>query len=88
MIDALRKITILPAHRYGLSDIGSLDEGNKADITIFDPATILDIADYPDRGKPNAPPLGIEHVILNGRPVLASGKLTGNMNRGRLLKKV
>jgi N-acyl-D-amino-acid deacylase len=87
MIEALRKITILPARRYGLADIGSLDEGNKADITIFDPETIIDKADYPDRGKPNDPPEGIKHVIINGRRAIANGKLTDNRNYGRLLKK-
>jgi N-acyl-D-amino-acid deacylase len=87
MIEALRKITILPARRYGLSDVGSLDEGNKADITIFDPETIIDRADYPDRGKPHEPPVGVEHVIVNGRPVIRSGVLTDNRNYGRLLKK-
>ncbi|MDR1043131.1 MAG: amidohydrolase family protein, partial [Clostridiales Family XIII bacterium] len=87
MTEALRKITILPARRYGLTDVGSLDEGNKADITIFDPDAIIDIADYPDRGKPNAPPVGVEHVIINGRPVIAHGERTDTMNHGRLLKK-
>jgi N-acyl-D-amino-acid deacylase len=87
MTDALRKITILPARRYGLTGAGSLDEGNKADITIFDPETIMDKADYPDRGKPNAPPVGIERVIINGRQVLVNGEFTDNENHGRLLWK-
>ena len=61
------------AAQYRLSDRGTIATGKKADITIFDPATIQ------DRGVPrNAAqaPVGISYVIVNGQVVLDDGKMT------------
>jgi N-acyl-D-amino-acid deacylase len=87
LMDALRKITILPARRYGLDDIGSIEAGKKADIVIFDAARILDHADFPNRGRPDAPPDGIAYVLVNGKIVVRDGALTDNRNCGKLLMK-
>jgi N-acyl-D-amino-acid deacylase len=87
MMDALKKITILPARRYGLNEVGSIDEGKAADIVIFDADRIIDNADFVDRGRPDAPPDGISYVLVNGKIVVRDGLLTENRNSGRLLMK-
>ncbi|MDR3365215.1 MAG: amidohydrolase family protein [Clostridiales Family XIII bacterium] len=87
LIEAIKKITILPARRYGLTQIGSIETGQNADIVIFNPDTIIDKADFPDRGRPDAPPEGIEYVLVNGDIVVKGTELTENRHSGRLLKK-
>ncbi|MDR3296047.1 MAG: amidohydrolase family protein [Clostridiales Family XIII bacterium] len=87
LLEAIKKITILPARRYGLTDIGSLEAGKNADIVIFDPDRIIDRADFVGRGSPDAPPEGIAYVIVNGRIVVEGSELTENSHCGRLLKK-
>jgi N-acyl-D-amino-acid deacylase len=86
MMEALRKITILPARRYGLADVGSLSEGKAADIVVFDPDTVIDHANFVDRGRPDAPPDGIRYVFVNGKAVVREGKLTERRNAGRLVE--
>lgn len=86
LIDALRKITILPAKRFGLKDVGSLEVGKNADVVIFDPETIEDRADFIGRGSPDMPPVGIEYVIINGEIVVENGNLTENRTAGKLIK--
>ena len=51
LLDAIKKITLLPAKRFGLNDIGILEAGKKADIVIFDYQKIIDRADFIGRGK-------------------------------------
>src|SRR5260370_16434928 len=60
---AIRKFTSLPAQRMGLRDRGVMRIGAFADITIFDPSTVNDVATFED---PHRPSLGIEYVIVNG----------------------
>jgi N-acyl-D-amino-acid deacylase len=81
--EAVRKTTGLPAARFGLSGRGKLAAGAYADITVFDPATVIDRATFE---KPIAPAAGIEHVFVNGRPVWAEGKPTGD-RPGRALRR-
>lgn len=88
LIEALRKITILPAKRFGIDDVGVIKEGKNADIVIFDPATIEDRADFIGRGRPDLPPVGIDYVIVNGETVVDHGELTENTKAGRLIKKL
>ena len=71
--DAVRKMTSRPAARVGLADRGLLRAGMAADITIFDPATIRDVATFED---PNHYSTGVRWVLVNGRPVVADGKIT------------
>lgn len=86
LIEAIKKITLLPSKRFGLNDIGSLDVGKKADIVIFDYETIIDRADFIGRGKPDEPAKGVEYVIINGELVVKKGVLTNNLHSGRLIK--
>jgi dihydroorotase/N-acyl-D-amino-acid deacylase len=71
--EAVRKMTSKAAARVHLTDRGVLRPGMKADITIFDPATIHDVSTFED---PKHYASGIKHVIVNGRRVLADGALT------------
>lgn len=79
---AIRKFTSLPAQRMGLKDRGMLRVGNFADITIFDPATVNDVATFED---PHHASVGIEYVIVNGVLSLEHGKPTGQLG-GRPLR--
>jgi N-acyl-D-amino-acid deacylase len=72
--EAIRKITSMPAQREHLADRGLLKPGYFADVTIFDPATIIDKATYPE---PNQPSEGVDYVIVNGQLAYDHGKLTG-----------
>jgi N-acyl-D-aspartate/D-glutamate deacylase len=72
--DAVRKMTGLPASIIGMSDRGFLAVGMAADITVFDPATIIDHSTYE---QPTLPSVGIRDVLVNGRIALRDGKVTG-----------
>ena len=80
--EAVRKMTSLPANRLGLSDRGVLREGMKADVVVFDPATVKDTATYE---KPDQYSQGIAWVLVNGQAVVADGKPT-NALPGRVLR--
>jgi N-acyl-D-amino-acid deacylase len=71
---AIRKMTSLPAQRERLLDRGMLKEGYFADITIFDPVTIKDIATY---SQPAQVSQGVKYVFVNGQLEFEDGKLTG-----------
>lgn len=71
--EAIAKMTGRSAAQVGLSDRGLLQTGKKADIVIFDPATVEDRSTI---DQPTAPPVGMEYVIVNGEVVLDAGTLT------------
>jgi cytosine/adenosine deaminase-related metal-dependent hydrolase len=78
LMDALRKMTLAPAQRLearvpAMAAKGRLKEGADADITIFDPATVIDKSTYEDATLPAA---GIPYVIVNGQVVVDVGKVT------------
>jgi N-acyl-D-amino-acid deacylase len=79
---AIRKITSLPAQRERLQDRGLLKEGFFADITIFDPATIIDRATYQNPAQLSE---GVRYVFVNGQLEYEAGKLTGSQ-AGRVLR--
>jgi N-acyl-D-amino-acid deacylase len=79
---AVHKMTGLPARRLGLRDRGVIREGAKADLVIFDPRTVGDVATYE---APHRYPRGIEHVLVNGRFVIRDGEHTGSLP-GTLLR--
>lgn len=79
--EAVRKCTALPASRLGLVDLGIIRPGAIADITIFDPAAIRDIADYED---PWQLAVGVHAVLVGGRAVLLDGQPTGERAGGVL----
>lgn len=72
--DAIRKMTTLPARVLGLSDRGQLRTGNWADIVVFDPDCVADRSTFE---HPKQYAAGVEHVIVNGTPVIAGGEHTG-----------
>ena len=72
--DAIRKFSALPAQRMRFTDRGVLKAAMWADVVIFDPATIRDLATYVN---PNQLSQGMEYVLVNGVPVIAQGKMTG-----------
>ena len=71
--DAIRRFTSRPAMRVGITDRGILRPGMKADITIFNPATVRDMSTFVD---PTHYSQGIEHVLVNGVAVVSGGKIT------------
>lgn len=79
---AIRKITSLPAQRERLTGRGLIQEGFWADITIFDPGSIIDKATYIEPAQLSQ---GVKWVIVNGQIAFEDGKLTGAMS-GRGLK--
>jgi N-acyl-D-amino-acid deacylase len=72
--DAIRKMTSLPAQRMGIQNRGLLKAGMYADITIFNPDTIIDKATYVD---PHQFPVGVDYVLVNGHIIVAKGKHSG-----------
>lgn len=81
--EAIRKMTSLPAWRFGQPERGRVAEGMLADLTVFDPATVSDRATYED---PHQFAVGVSDVLVNGVPVLRDGSLTGE-RPGRVLKR-
>ena len=79
--DAVRKMSAFPAARLGLSDRGVLRPGLKADISVFDAATVRDTATFE---KPHQYAEGFSHVIVNGQVVFENGAMT-DARPGRVL---
>ncbi|MDW7671387.1 MAG: amidohydrolase family protein [Bacillota bacterium] len=71
LTQAIEKMTVLPARRLGIAK-GTLRVGADADITLFDPDTIADQADF---RHPLKPPAGIKAVFVNGKLALQDGKI-------------
>jgi dihydroorotase/N-acyl-D-amino-acid deacylase len=80
--DAIRKCSALPAQRLRLTDRGVIKAGMWADITIFDPATVHDVATFEN---PNQLSQGMDDVLVNGTPVIEQGKMTGALP-GKVLR--
>jgi N-acyl-D-aspartate/D-glutamate deacylase len=88
LIDALRKMTLMPAQRLearvpAMKDKGRLRVGADADITIFDAARIIDRSTY---REPTIPPAGIVHVIVNGVPIVSNGQPLDGLTPGRAVR--
>jgi dihydroorotase/N-acyl-D-amino-acid deacylase len=80
--DAIRKFTSLPAQRVHLDRRGLLRPGFYADITVFNPQTVRDVATFE---QPNRTSEGIEYVFVNGVLSVEHGKVTGKVG-GRPLR--
>jgi N-acyl-D-amino-acid deacylase len=80
--DAIRKCSALPAQRMRLTDRGVLKAGMWADVVVFDPATVRDLATFEN---PNQLSEGMEYVLVNGVAVIDQGKQTGALP-GRVLR--
>ena len=89
--EAVHQLTDVPARLYGLKDRGRIEEGLAADLTVFDPETV---GHLPARTRSDLPggawrlyceATGVEHVFVNGTPIVESGDFTGN-TPGTLLR--
>jgi len=70
---AVRKMTSLAAQRVGLADRGLVRPGFYADLTVFNPVTVIDRATFE---QPHQTSVGIEYVFVNGQMVLKKGQIT------------
>jgi dihydroorotase len=88
LMDAIRKMTLLPAQRLesrvpAMRQKGRVRVGADADITIFDSATVMDRSTY---REPTLPPVGIQHVIVNGVSVVANGRAVEGVAPGKAVR--
>ena len=88
LMDAIRKMTLLPAQRLearvpAMRQKGRMQVGADADITVFDPATVLDRSTY---REPSLSPVGIRHVIVNGVSVVANGRPLEGVAPGKAVR--
>jgi N-acyl-D-aspartate/D-glutamate deacylase len=74
LAEAIRRLTSQPAGNLNIRGRGSLADGYYADVVIFDPATIGDVATF---GEPHQYSTGMSHVFINGQQVLKDGEHTG-----------
>ena len=80
--DAIRKFSALAAQRMHFNDRGVLKAGMWADVVVFDPAKIKDVATF---AEPNQLSQGMEYVLVNGVPVIEGGRMTGKLP-GKVLR--
>jgi len=83
LAQAIHKMSDLPAHRMGFRDRGRIQPGMKADIVVFDAATVRDTA---TTAQPQSPPVGIPYVFVNGTPVVDNGVVT-HQHPGEVLRR-
>jgi dihydroorotase len=88
LMEALRKMTVMPAQRLearvpAMKQKGRLGVGADADITIFDSGTVMDRSTY---REPSLPPVGIQHVIVNGVSVVANGQAVESVTPGKAIR--
>jgi N-acyl-D-amino-acid deacylase len=81
--EAVRKMTSLPAAKHRVHERGVLREGWHADVVVFDPRAVADVATYEE---PRQYPAGIEHVIVNGAIAVTGGRQT-EARAGRMLRR-
>lgn len=82
---AVAHATSLPAEVFGFARKGRMRVGCDADLVLFDPETIADRADFPGLGRPDAAPVGIACVLVDGEIAAQNGKTTGVM-AGRAIR--
>ncbi len=85
LMDALRKLALMPAERLeklapAFRNKGRIKVGADADLTVFDAATVIDKATYQ---QPNLPSVGFRYVVVNGVPVVMDGALKDGIYPGR-----
>ena len=88
LMEAIRKMTLMPAQRLevrvpAMRQKGRLSVGADADITIFDAERVMDRSTY---REPSLPPVGIQHVIVNGVSVVANGQAVEGVAPGRAVR--
>lgn len=82
--EAVRRMTSLPAQKFGLKDRGLLQEGMAADIVVFDEKEVSDRSTY---AKPHAYSTGFRYVLVNGQVVVSEGRHTG-VRSGKALRRI
>ncbi len=88
LMDALKKMTVLPADRLSkrvpsMKKKGRVQVGADADIVVFDPETIIDRATYEDPAQYSA---GIDHVVVNGAVTLRNGQFVEGAANGKPIR--
>lgn len=88
LMDALRKMALIPAQRLegwapAFRDKGRIRVGADADLAIFDPSTVTDRATY---AEPGLPAIGFRHVVVAGTPVVRDGEVVDGVLPGRGMK--
>jgi len=88
LMDAIRKMTLMPAQRLearvpAMRQKGRLRVGADADITIFNPTTVIDRSTY---REPSLSPVGIQHVMVNGVSVVANGRAVEGVAPGKAVR--
>ena len=84
LMEALKKMTLLPAQRLGAASKGRIAIGADADVTVFDAAKVIDRATFE---KPAQYSEGIQYVLVNGTPVVDRGELVANVSPGRAVRR-
>ena len=82
-MDAIRKMSLMPAQRLGNRRKGRIQEGADADIVVFDPATVTDRATYE---HPNEHSTGMRYVLVNGVPVIDKGAVVQGVYPGAAIR--
>ena len=83
LVEAVRKMTSLPAGRLGLRMRGEIREGWFADVVIFDPLVVADQATFEE---PHQYPIGINWVVINGKLAVEEGVFR-DVRAGRVLRR-
>lgn len=84
--EAVYKATLLPATLFGFEGKGCIEPGMDGDLAVFSLEEICDKADYPHRGEPDAKPLGIPYVFVDGKCVVEKGEYQ-NTRSGKTIRK-
>jgi len=84
LMDALRKMTSMPADRLGLKNKGRIAVGADADITVFDPERVIDRATFENPAQYSD---GIPYVMVNGTPVVNRGVLMEGLYPGKAVRR-
>ncbi len=88
LMDAIRRMSLEPARRLekyvpSMANKGRIREGADADITVFDPSTVIDRSTFESPGLPSK---GIQYVIVNGALVVEEGELTSGVKAGTAIR--